>query len=107
MFVDENQCDQMTRLHVQYLAVQNMKNLPNSILICHSGFKILPCEKSSNPKIVKDLNNLSRWQNFAKSGHTEENRFSYLLHVCAKLFFPLCALATTLLFVAGMQKCKM
>ena len=53
--LDSSKCDQMARLLVQYFAIQSNENLPNSINICQSGFKILPNKKSVNPKKFKEL----------------------------------------------------
>ena len=35
-----NQCDQLTRLFVQYLVIYNNKNLPNNVKNCQSRLKI-------------------------------------------------------------------
>ena len=40
--VENNQCDQMAILWVQYLAIFSNENLPKTIEILHKMYKILP-----------------------------------------------------------------
>ena len=49
---------------IQYLAVYNNDNLPNSIIIGPGRFKILPSTKATLQKLPKR-------RNFTKSGHTD------------------------------------
>ena len=72
--VDEDQCDQMDILFIQYLAVYNNENLPNSIIIGPSRFKILPSTKLTLQKLPKNWNFWPKWRNFVKSGHTDEDK---------------------------------
>ena len=55
------QCDQMVRLFFIFLPFPAMKISPIKPLICKSMFSILP----------KTWKLLPKWQNFAKSGHTD------------------------------------
>ena len=47
------QCDQMTRLFVQYLAIYNNKNLPSSIKFAKVGSKFCTNKKLVTPKMPK------------------------------------------------------
>ena len=47
-----------------------MKNGPKTTKICKSRFTTLPNSKKVTQEMAK---NFAKWQNFAKSGHTDHN----------------------------------
>ena len=61
-----HQCDQMTI----FGHLKQRKLAYDGINIRQIWFKILPNKISGNRKFVIDFNNLPKWRNFAKSGHT-------------------------------------
>ena len=62
----DSQCDQMSRLFLQYLALYNNELLPNSIESSQSKFTILPIIKYNFKKLPKTCKMLPNWRNFAQ-----------------------------------------
>ena len=60
----------MDKLIFQVLAIRNNQNLPNTIKMCQSKLKILANVKSTLKNGPKTIKILSKWWNFAKSGHS-------------------------------------
>ena len=59
----------MTRLFVQYLVIYNTKNLPIGIKFDKVGSKLSQIQNKPSTN-DKKLDFLTKWRNFAISGHT-------------------------------------
>ena len=64
------QCDQMSSLFFQCLAIYNNENLPYSIRYLPKWIKMLPNTKQTILKLPNSFKILPKWCYFAKSGHT-------------------------------------
>ena len=72
LYIGWRQCDQMTRLCFQYLAIYTNENVPKSIQSVTKWVKNF-AQNQINLKYIAKHVNLPKWWNFAKSGHTGED----------------------------------
>ena len=70
IFVYVVQCDQMARLFVQFLAIQDNENFPIDKKYAKEVSKFCPIPNKHSNKCPKTLTMLPEWRNFGKSGHT-------------------------------------
>ena len=65
------QCDQMATLFVQYLGIYNNVNLPKSINKLPDKAQKFAKYHLNPPEWLKKIIFFPKYQNFAKSGHTD------------------------------------
>ena len=80
----DTQCDQIAGLLVIFKPFAALKNCPNAYKICQNKFKMFPNTKWTLSKWPKFLNGVPTWRNFAKSGHTEDTQWRFVIFANAK-----------------------
>ena len=92
-WVGRNECDQMGKLLVQYLANFNNVNLHNSIKNCPNGLKILPNTKLKLEKLPKTLRIFAKvtkfqhnWSHWTQHTHT----YTHTPHFPKSIYIPMC-----------------